>query len=140
MLSIPLVASGIGATPVLIKAAGELHRTYLESNVLARQGQGTPADKGEDAKLARQRASGIKGGIQSKEPQYMGKVPGKKMTGDLRKDYEIGGLGNATSSRGILEDILSKVPRQTLGTDEYKKIARPQPKKAGGYGNQSFTP
>lgn len=135
------IVAGASAAPVAIKAVGELHRTLvLQSNVLARQGESVPAKRGEGEKLARQRAAGVKGGVVSPEPKYMGKVPSQPVSGDLRRDYEVGGLGNATSSQGILSDILDKVPRQQHGTGEYKRINRPQPLRAPGFGNQSFTP
>lgn len=120
---------------------GELHRiTVLQSNTLARQGLSVPDKKGEDSRLSRQRAGGISGGLPKKEPSWVGKVPSKPVKGDLRKDYEIGGLGNATSSKGNLVDILDKVPRKTAGTADYKNINRPQPKRLPGFGNQSFSP
>lgn len=135
------IVAGASAAPVAIKAVGEIHRTLvLQSNVLARQGESVPANRGEGEKVARQRASGVKGGLPKMEPGYMSKVPVKPVTGDLRKDLEVGGLGNATSSRGILSDILDKVPRQSHGTGEYKRINRPSPGRAPGFGNQSFTP
>lgn len=141
MFGLAAVASGACAAPVLLKAAGEAHRALvLRSNILARQGVSVPEDAGNGAKLARQRAAGVSGGVKSKEPAYMGKVPSRKVSGDLRKDYEAGGLGNATSSQGNLTDILSKVPRKTHGDTEYKRINRPVPTKAPGFGNQAFTP
>lgn len=141
MLGLAAVASGACAAPVLLKAAGEAHRALvLRSNVLARQGESVPEDAGNAAKLARQRAAGVSGGVKSKDPAYMGKVPSRKVTGDLRKDYEAGGLGNATSSQGNLTDILSKVPRNIHGDTEYKRINRPVPTRAPGFGNQAFTP
>lgn len=141
MFGLAAVASGACAAPVFLKAAGEAHRALvLQSNVLARQGESVPENAGNGAKLARQRAAGISGGVKSKEPGYMGKVPERKVSGDLRKDYEAGGLGNATSSQGNLTDILAKVPKQTLGDSEYKRINRPVPSRAPGFGNQAFTP
>lgn len=141
MFGLAAIASGACAAPVLFKAAGEAHRALvLRSNVLARQGESIPAEAGNGGKIARQRAAGISGGVKSKTPGYMGKVPNNKMTGDLRKDYEVGGLGNATSSQGNIADILAKVPRQKNGTDEYKRINRPVPRRAPGFGNQSFSP
>lgn len=142
MFAVPASLAGAAVIPVAVKAVGELHRlTVLQSNVLSRQGNGVPKEKGEGEKLARQRASGVKGGIPSSEPQYMGSVPNRKVTGDLRKDYQVGGLGNATSSRGNITDILEKVPQQILGgTADYKRAARPVPARRPGFGNQSYTP
>lgn len=141
MFGLAAIASGACAAPVLFKAAGEVHRTLvLKSNVLARQGESVPTEAGAGQKLARQRAAGVSGGVKSKEPGYMGKVPSNKVTGDLRKDYEVGGLGKATSSQGNITDILAKVPKQQHGTDEYKRINRPVPSRAPGFGNQSFSP
>lgn len=135
------IVAGASVAPVAIKAVGEIHRgLVLQSNVLARQGVSVPAERGEGEKVARQRASGVKGGIEKTEPDYMGKVPARPVCGDLRRDLEVGGLGNATSSRGILTDILDKVPRQSHGTGDYKTINRPSPGRAPGFGNQSFTP
>lgn len=140
MFPVPAVIAGASAIPIAMKAAGELHRiTVLRSNTLARQGLSVPEEEGLGEKLARQRAGGISGGIES-DPSWARKVPAKPLAGDLRKEYEVGGLGNATSSQGILSDILAKVPKQVNGTDEYKRIARPNPKRAAGFGNQSFTP
>lgn len=141
MFGLTAVVTGASALPVAIKAVGEAHRALvLQSNTLARQGVSVPANRGEGDKLARQRASGVSGGITADDPQYIGKVPKRDVAGDLRKDYEVGGLGNATSSRGNLVDILDKVPRKTHGNGQYKRINRPVPTRAAGFGNQSFTP
>lgn len=141
MFALTAIATTSLATPVLLKAAGELHHTLvLQSNILARQGAGIPELRGEGEKLAGQRAGGIKGGIPSSEPGYMRKVPSKKVAGDLRGDYMLGRLGNATSSRGNITDVLSKVPRRVHGTEDYKKINRPTPRRLAGYGNQSYAP
>lgn len=133
-------AVGVVALPVAAKAVGELHRAVFLSNTLARQGESINPDAGEGDKLARQKVGGISGGkrAESDEPAYMGKTP-KNSGADLRKSYQTR-KGAATSSKGILSDILAKVPSQTNGTDSYKRIARPQPTRAGGFGNQSFTP
>lgn len=147
MISIPLTAAGISAMPIAIKAIGELHRhTVLQSNgnnTLARQGNGTPSLPGVEDTLQRQRAAGIKGGFNpSKQPPaYMGKVPSRKLAGDDLEDYLVGGLGNATSSRGKMIDILGKVPAGTVGgSTDYKKSNRPTPRRVPGFGNQSFSP
>lgn len=141
MFGLAAVATGACAAPVFFKAAGEVHRALvLQSNVLARQGESVPSQSGAGERLARQRASGVSGPERKKEPGYMGKVPENNLAGDLRKDYEVGGLGNATSSQGNIMDILAKVPRRKMGTDQYKKINRPVPSRAPGYGNQSYTP
>lgn len=141
MFGLAAVATGACAAPVFFKAAGEVHRALvLRSNVLARQGESVPAEAGAGRRLAQQRASGVSGSERRSEPGYMGKVPRKSMAGDLRKDYEVGGLGNATSSQGNITDILAKVPTQQLGTDQYKKINRSVPSRAPGFGNQSFPP
>lgn len=140
MIAIPLIA-GASAIPVAIKAIGEIHRiTVLQSNVLARQGLSTPDELGKEERESRKRGAGFGGDIKSKTPSYMKKVPKKAVAGDLRKKYEVGGLGNALSSRGNLTDILAKVPRKISGTEQYKRINRPPPKRLPGYGNQSFTP
>lgn len=141
MFSLPLALTGASAVPVALKAVGELHRTtVLQSNTLARQGESVPEKRGEGEKLARQRAAGVSGGVKPDKPSWLGKVPSRSVTGDLRKSYEVGGLGDATSSKGNITDILDKVPTQTAGTDEYKRISRPPPSRAPGFGNQSFTP
>lgn len=141
MFAIAGVATSAVVMPIAVKAVGELHRvTVLRSNTLARQGESLPERRGEEKRLARQRAAGLKGGNEVKPPSYMGKVPSKATKGDLRREYEIGGLGEATSSKGNIIDILSRVPRRTVGTDDYKRIARPTPSRAPGFGNQSFTP
>lgn len=141
MFSIPAVLAGASAFPVAVKAVGELHRiTVLQSNTLARQGESVPEKRGEGEKIAKQRAAGISGGTKNADPAWLRKVPSNSVTGDLRDEYMVGGLGNATSSKGNIIDILDKVPRKTHGTEEYKRIARPQPKRAPGFGNQSFTP
>ncbi|CAN8068075.1 unnamed protein product [Agarophyton chilense] len=140
MLAIPL-ATTISSLPIAIKAIGELHKaTVLQSNALARQGLSTPDKRGEDERLSRQRAGGISGGFKEQAPSWERKVPSRAVAGDIRKDYEVGGLGNATSSRGNLVDILDKVPRKTHGNGDYKKINRPQPRRLPGFGNQSFGP
>eukprot|EP00174_Griffithsia_okiensis_P000473 GO255931.1.p1 GENE.GO255931.1~~GO255931.1.p1 ORF type:complete len:127 (+),score=1.85 GO255931.1:122-502(+) len=111
-------AAGLTALPVAAKAVGELHRqVFLQSNTLARQGMNVPDKKGEGEKLARQRSAGINGGLSGakKDPAYLRDVPSRPMAGDKRRDYEVGSLGNATSSRGNITDILDKVPRRTLG-------------------------
>jgi hypothetical protein len=131
-------AAGVAVVPVAAKALGELHRAVFMSNTLARQGESI-RDAGADERLARQRAGGIGGGEVSEtdEPAYMGKLPRRAVAGDLRPSYVVK-KGSATSSKGILSDILAKVPRQVHGTDSYKRIARPQPSRQAGFGNQSF--
>lgn len=139
MFALTAVATTSLATPVLLKAASELHHSMvLQSNILARQGAGLPELEGEGERLAKQRAGGIKGGIASDEPGYMRKVPSKSVAGDTRGNFKTGGLGNATSSRGNITDILSKVPRRVYGTEDYKRINRPTPRRLPGYGNQSY--
>jgi hypothetical protein len=134
------VAVGVSVFPVAAKAVSELHRTVFNlSDALARQGESVPAEKGAGERLARQRAAGVDGTIDGGEPAYMGKVPSRATAGDKRKSYEVK-KGSALSSRGILDDILAKVPSQANGTDSYKRIARPQPSRQPGFGNQSFTP
>lgn len=139
------IAAGVSAAaapflPVALKAVGEAHRVLM-SDALARQGLGPVGPSGAAERSARQRAAGIPNpGIESNEPGYLGRVPKRPMAGDLRRDYEVGGLGNATSSRGLLEDILAKVPRKLHGTEEYKRINRPAPKRAPGFDNQGATP
>jgi hypothetical protein len=128
---------GVSAFPVAAKAIGELHRAVFESNTLARQGLSVPKETGAGERLARQRAGGINGGTEGDEPGYMEKVPQKSQAGDTRKKYIVT-RGSATSSKGILDDILAKVPRQSNGTDDYKRINRPAPSRAAGYGNQSY--
>lgn len=136
--------AGASVLPIAIKAVGEIHHHVLQSsNVLARQGNGSPDFSGEDERLARQRTAGVRGGFApgKAEPGYMGKVPDRKLSGDDRKDYKVGGLGNATSSRGVIDDLLDKVPRRTHGaTADYKKANRPVPSRKAGWGNQSYTP
>lgn len=134
-------AVGVAVVPVAAKALGELHRAVFPSDTLARQGESLGKDSGANERLARQRASGVGGGevSETEEPSYMGKLPKKAMAGDLRRSYQQR-KGSATSSKGILADILSKVPRQSNGTDSYKRIARPPPSRQGGFGNQSYTP
>lgn len=140
MLGVALTAAGAGcALPVAIKAVGEIHRgLFLESNVLARQGLGAPENPGEGDKLARQRTGGIKGGLPQDEPGYVKKTPTRAQAGDLRQKYRVKSLGNATSSRGNLDDVLNKVPQRTYGTDAYKRIYRPVPTRAPGFDNQAF--
>lgn len=141
MFALPAAVAGASAIPIAVKAVGEIHRiTVLQSNTLARQGESVPAKRGEGDKIARQRAAGVRGGVKPDGPAWLGKVPSNSVTGDLRKDYEIGGLGDATSSKGNMADILDKVPRKTHGNGQYKKINRPTPSRAPGFGNQSFTP
>lgn len=144
MIALAGALTGVCALPVAIKAVGELHRQHvLQSNVLSRQGNGSPEFAGAEEKLARQRTGGILGGLAPNkgEPGYLRKVPARPMTGDKRRDYEVGSLGNATSSRGILLDVLDKVPRRTVGgSGDYKRANRPGPSRKAGWGNQSFTP
>lgn len=144
MLALAGAVTGVSVLPIAIKAVGELHRhTVLQSNTLARQGNGLPEFAGEDEKLARQRAGGINGGLVPGKapPAYLGKVPKRGAPGDGRRDYEVGGLGNATSSRGRIVDILNKVPRRTAGaSSDYKNANRPVPSRLPGYGNQSYAP
>ena len=143
MISLPIMAAGASVAPVAIKAVGEMHRhIVLQSNTLARQGNGTPTLQGLEDTLERQRAAGIRGGLTNDKdpPAYMDKVPNRPITGDSRKEYVVG-KGNATSSRGRMADILSKVPKRTVGgSADYKKSNKSTPKRAGGFGNQSFTP
>lgn len=129
--------AGASALPVAIKAVGELHRAVFQSE-LARQGQGIPVKRGEGERLQRQKVGGISGGVAPTKPGYFGKVPSRPLAGDLRKEYEVGGLGDATSSRSNLEDILDKVPRKMHGTESYKRIVRPTPTKKPGYDNQAY--
>jgi hypothetical protein len=134
------VAVGASALPVAAKAIGELHRAVFMSNALARQGQSLVGSEGEIERSARQRAAGIGGAVpESDEPSYMDNVPKKAVAGDTRGKY-VQTRGSATSSRGILSDILAKVPRRANGTDEYKEIARPRPSRQAGYDNQAFAP
>lgn len=139
-------AAGISALPVAVKAVGELHRhatTVLQANTLARQGNNVPANKGEGERLARQRGAGIKGGLSpnKKDPAFLRDVPSRPTAGDTRRDYEVSGLGNATSSRGNIVDILDKVPRRTVGgSSDYKKANRPTPARKPGFDNQTYTP
>lgn len=151
MVSLSLAAaSGIPLIPVAAKAVGEVHRQLVlqsnGNNTLARQGNGTPSLPGIADTVERQRAGGIssvppgstKGG--AAKAGYLGKVPSKPLAGDDREHYKTG-LGNATSSRGRIVDILSKVPKRTVGgSADYKKANRATPSRAGGFGNQSFTP
>lgn len=141
MASFASAAVGVAIVPVAAKALGELHRVAFPSNTLARQGESLSKDAGANERLARQRASGVGGGevSESDEPSYMGKLPKRAVTGDIRRSYETR-KGAATSSKGILEDILGKVPRKSNGTDSYQRIARPPPSQQGGFGNQSYTP
>lgn len=117
-----------------------------KNNLLARQGNSVPTAAGEETRRQRQRAGGLQGANESDadEPAYLGKVPQREggVAGDLRKTYEAPkGKNNATSSQGVLEDILAKVPsRDTYGTGDYARSVRPQPSNQGGYGNQSFGP
>eukprot|EP00186_Timspurckia_oligopyrenoides_P003911 CAMPEP_0182448278 /NCGR_PEP_ID=MMETSP1172-20130603/25661_1 /TAXON_ID=708627 /ORGANISM="Timspurckia oligopyrenoides, Strain CCMP3278" /LENGTH=161 /DNA_ID=CAMNT_0024645081 /DNA_START=138 /DNA_END=623 /DNA_ORIENTATION=- len=127
-----------GACESARAAPGSVFLMSNGNNVLARQGEGVPDFSGAGSKLARQRAGGIKGGVEVKGPAFLDKVPSRAMSGDIRGKYMAGGLGNATSSQGNLTDILAKVPKKINGTDEYKKIARPPPSKQAGFGNQSF--
>lgn len=140
-IALPLLA---GAAPVLplLKAASELHHTFLTSDVLSRQGESVPSLPGLGDKLSRQRASGVRGNTSDDDgPSWLKKVPKKNVTGDLRKVYDVGARGNATSSQGNMEDILLKVPNKgSYGTEQYKRIARPEPRRSPGFGNQSFTP
>lgn len=147
MLALTGAAAGVSVIPVAIKAVGELHRlTVLKSNsnnVLARQGAGSPTSVADDTKLARQRAGGIRGGLSQAKPspKFLDKVPKRGAPGDNRRDYEVGGLGNATSSRGQIDDVLDKVPRRTVGANgDYKRANRPIPSRLPGYGNQSYGP
>lgn len=135
---------GATALPVAAKAFGELHRTVLQSNgnnTLARQGESFDPAEGARERNSRQRAGGITGGTcsETEEPSYMDATPKKASAGDIRRSYETK-KGSATSSKGILSDILAKVPRRTVGTESYKRASRPAPSRQGGYGNQSFTP
>mmetsp|Transcript_6935 Transcript_6935/g.14354 ORF Transcript_6935/g.14354 Transcript_6935/m.14354 type:complete len:158 (-) Transcript_6935:874-1347(-) len=143
-------AAVAGVVTVAVKAVGEWEATVnpmspvtlLRSNALARQGESVPSLEGEGSKLARQRAGGIQGGISRKlgeSPTYLDKVPAKAVGGDNRGSY-ITVKGNFTNSQGTIEDILSKVPnRGTYGaTEDYRRAARPEPKRAAGYDNQSF--
>lgn len=145
MLALTGAAAGVSVLPVAIKAVGELHRlTVLKSNnnnVLARQGNGSPTS--DDTKLARQRAGGVRGGLSDAKPspKFLDKVPKRGAPGDGRRNYEVGGLGNATSSRGQINDVLDKVPRRTAGASaDYKRANRPIPSRLPGFGNQSFGP
>lgn len=113
----------------------------MQSNNLARQGLGPPLPAEAERKDQRQRAAGIpKPGIPAEEPGYMTRVPSRAVAGDLREEYMCGGLGNATSSRGFLDDVLQKVPRQAHGTSEYKRINMPAPQRLPGFDNQGATP
>lgn len=138
-----VTAAAAVALPIAVKAVGELHQHVLMSNknnILARQGYGIP-DIGEDAKLSRQRSGGISGGLtpQKKEPGFLKKVPSRGQSGDKRKDFLTSGRGNATSSRGTLQDQLSKVPRRTHGASaDYKRANRPTPSRLPGFDNQSY--
>lgn len=138
-----VTAAAAVALPVALKAVGELHQHVLMSNknnVLARQGYGLP-DGGEDMRLSRQRSGGISGGLNSgkKEPGFLKKVPSRASSGDTRKKFLINNRGNATSTRGTLEDQLSKVPRRTHGASaDYKRANRPTPSRLPGFDNQSY--
>lgn len=140
------LAAGAGAAavvpllPVALKAVGEVHRVLM-SDALARQGLGPVGPAGALERSARQRAAGVpRPGIASSEPNYLDRVPKRPVAGDKRREYEVGGLGNATSSRGLLDDVLAKVPRKLNGTAEYKRINRPNPSRAPGFDNQGATP
>lgn len=135
-LAAPAATSALVALPVAVKAAGELHRHVLASDALARQGVGPVPLPGAAKRAERNRAAGIPGGLADQEPAYLGRVPNRPVTGDLRKDYEVGRLGDATSSKGVLSDILAKVPRKTHGSGDYKKINRPDPRRLPGFDNQ----
>jgi hypothetical protein len=137
MFAVATAAFGVSALPVAAKAIGELHRAVFQSNVLARQGMSVPQEAGAGERLARQRAGGIKGGTDGDDPQYMSKVPRKALAGDTRKQHLVT-RGSATSSKGILDDILAKVPRKANGTGDYQRAIRPVPTRAAGYGNQSY--
>ena len=142
MFALPFVgaAAGVHLLPVAMKAFGEGHRVLM-SDALARQGLGPVGPSGDAERNARQRAAGVPNpGVPSDVPDYFGRVPSRPLAGDKRRDYEIGGLGNATSSRGILEDILAKVPRKTHGLGDYKRSNRPPPSRPDGFGNQSASP
>mmetsp|Transcript_12827 Transcript_12827/g.34531 ORF Transcript_12827/g.34531 Transcript_12827/m.34531 type:complete len:163 (+) Transcript_12827:147-635(+) len=151
------VACVSGAVCVAVKAASEWQRARSGecaearamagsvfamangNNVLARQGRGVPDMPGAGDKLARQRAAGIKGGVETREqPSFLDKVPNKGIRGNLKENYTVGKLGNATSSQGNLPDILAKVPKKPNGTPEYQRIARPPPSRQAGFGNSSF--
>jgi len=116
-----------------------------KNNVLARQGNSVPSAPGDEARRQRQRAGGIGSANEADadEPGYLGKVPKRVgVAGDIRKNYEAPkGKNNATSSQGVLDDILAKVPsRSDYGTGDYAKSVRPQPSAQGGFGNQSYSP
>lgn len=133
---------GVGVSGGGVRTRSAVCAPRMESDQLARQGLGGPLAPAAERKNQLQRAAGI-GGAQfqpASEPSYFAAVPRKDVTGDLRKEYEVTGLGNATSSRGFLDDVLMKVPRQVHGSSEYKRINRPPPARAPGFGNQSATP
>jgi len=150
MFAIAATSTCVPLLPVALKGLGELHRAFTSdslggqrvfaSDALARQGLGPVGPRGLSEKQARQRAGGISGpGIPTSEPGYIGRVPSRNVAGDQRGDYQAT-RGNATSSRGILGDILGKVPRKTHGSAEYKRINRPQPKRTPGFDNTSALP
>ena len=144
MFGFPLIgtaaATGVPLLPVALKALGEGHRVLM-SDALARQGLGPVGPSGGAERNARQRAAGVPNpGVSSDVPDYFDRVPNRPVAGDKRRDYEVGGLGDATSSKGILEDILDKVPRKTYGLGDYKRINRPYPKRPEGFDNQGATP
>eukprot|EP00179_Madagascaria_erythrocladioides_P009916 CAMPEP_0198326676 /NCGR_PEP_ID=MMETSP1450-20131203/14133_1 /TAXON_ID=753684 ORGANISM="Madagascaria erythrocladiodes, Strain CCMP3234" /NCGR_SAMPLE_ID=MMETSP1450 /ASSEMBLY_ACC=CAM_ASM_001115 /LENGTH=163 /DNA_ID=CAMNT_0044030653 /DNA_START=85 /DNA_END=576 /DNA_ORIENTATION=+ len=143
----------VTAAAISAKALSELHRAanpapplVLAANAnnnLARQGLAGPALPGANRRAESDRVGGIRGGVSKKDgeaPAYLEKVPKKEMTGDLRKDYAPGGLGDATSSKGNLSDILAKVPNRGAygGNDDYRRANRAPPSRQGGFGNQSF--
>lgn len=148
-------AAAIGAPAVMLslKALSSVEQAISparplaanKNNVLARQGNSVPAAPGDEARRQRQRAAGLQGANEADadEPAYLGKVPQRAggVAGDLRKTYEAPkGKNNATSSQGVLEDILAKVPsRADYGTGDYARSVRPQPSAQGGFGNQSYT-
>lgn len=133
-------AAGVSLAPVAIKAIGELHQTVFLSNNLARQGQSLPKEAGALDRSARRRAAGVSDALMDdEEPSYLKEGPSRPVAGDLRKSYEVK-RGSATSSKGILTDILAKVPRKMNGGEDYQRIARPPPSRQAGFGNQSFTP
>eukprot|EP00184_Porphyridium_aerugineum_P004190 CAMPEP_0184699036 /NCGR_PEP_ID=MMETSP0313-20130426/5447_1 /TAXON_ID=2792 /ORGANISM="Porphyridium aerugineum, Strain SAG 1380-2" /LENGTH=149 /DNA_ID=CAMNT_0027158059 /DNA_START=55 /DNA_END=504 /DNA_ORIENTATION=- len=105
----------------------------VNNNVLARQGEGIPSmPEGERAKIEKQKAAGIRGGVKRDGPTFLEKVPSKPVAGDPRMKYMgIGKQGtNPFNTQGNLTDILAKVPTKAHGASaEYQASVRPEPRR-----------
>eukprot|EP00187_Rhodella_violacea_P003001 CAMPEP_0174912208 /NCGR_PEP_ID=MMETSP0167-20121228/79662_1 /TAXON_ID=38298 /ORGANISM="Rhodella maculata, Strain CCMP736" /LENGTH=141 /DNA_ID=CAMNT_0016156853 /DNA_START=17 /DNA_END=442 /DNA_ORIENTATION=+ len=130
--SVPALA---GAATVAAKAWSEASRgpaplLSLQSNVLARQGEGVSKMPGSAERLANQRAGGIAGGKPTDAgPAFLDLVPRKSLRGVTRDLYVEKNTGTLVSSKGNIADILAKVPNNgPYGTGDYKRANTKAPK------------